>query len=87
MSGISAMQSGLAGIQSGMSGLHKNAQTIASQTASQTLNTSTGINSTGTKELTDAVIDMKSNQHQVEASAKLISAQDEMLGTLLDEMA
>ena len=82
MSGISAMASGIAGIHTGMNGMRQNAHTIATHT----LGTNTD-NTSGYKEVTDAVIDMKVNQHQVEASAKLIKAQDEMLGTLLDELA
>lgn len=78
MSGISAMQSGLAGIHTGMNGLRKDAQVIASQNIQ---------NGPNTKDLTDALVDLKANQHQVEASAKVIKAQDEILGTLLDEMA
>jgi len=78
MAGISAIQSGLAGIHTGMDSLRKDAQVIVSQNIS---------NVTDTKDVTDALIDMKASQHQVEASAKVIETQDEILGTLLDEMA
>jgi len=78
MAGISAIQSGLAGIQSGMNSIRKDAQVIASQSVSTV---------TDTNKVTDALIDMKASEHQVEASAKVIETQDEILGTLLDEMA
>jgi len=78
MAGITAMQSGLAGIYTGMNSIRKDAQVIASQSVSSV---------TDTKDVTDALIDMKASQHQVEASAKVIETQDEILGTLLDEMA
>jgi len=78
MAGISAIQSGLAGINTGMNSFRKDAQVIASQSVS---------NVTDSKNVTDALIDMKASQHQVEASAKVIETQDEILGTLLDEMA
>jgi len=82
MSEISAMHSGMAGIQTGMNGVRQNAHTIATHT----LGTKSD-NTSGYKEVTEAVVDMKVNQQQVEASAKLIKTQDEMLGTLLDELA
>jgi len=78
MAEITAMQSGLAGIYTGMNSIRKDAQVIASQNVSSV---------TDTKDVTDALIDMKASQHQVEASAKVIETQDEILGTLLDEMA
>ena len=78
MAGITAMQSGLAGIYTSMNSIRKDAQVIASQSVSSV---------TDTKDVTDALIDMKASQHQVEASAKVIETQDEILGTLLDEMA
>lgn len=78
MAGITAMQSGLAGIHTGMNSIRKDAHVIASQSVSH---------QTNTKDVTDAIIDMKASQHQVEASAKMIETQDEILGTLLDEMA
>jgi len=78
MAGISATQSGLAGIYSGMQSLRENAQVIASQSTTKTPTS---------KDSTDAMVDTISNQHQVEASAKTVKTHDEMLGTLLDEMA
>ena len=78
MAGISAIQSGLAGIYTGMNSIRKDAQLIASESVSKV---------TDSSNVTDAIIDMKASQHQVEASAKVIETQDEILGTLLDEMA
>ena len=84
MAGISAIHSGLAGIQNGMNSVRKDAHIIASQTIASV----TGVNNNDTsKDLTDAIIDMKSSQHQVEASVQVIKTQDEILGTLLDELA
>lgn len=82
MAGISAMQSGLAGIHTGMNSLRKDAQVIASQSVAHATN-----NGGDSKTLTDALVDMKVSERQVEASAKVIETQDEILGTLLDEMA
>ena len=76
MAGISAMQSALTGIHTGMNAIRKDAHVVATQSIS-----------TDSKDVTEAVIDMKANQHQVEASAKVIKVQDEILGTLLDEIA
>ena len=76
MAGISAMQSALTGIHTGMNAIRQDAHVIATQSIT-----------TDSKDVTEAVIDMKANQHQVEASSKVIKVQDEILGTLLDELA
>jgi hypothetical protein len=39
------------------------------------------------KEVTRALIDLKSSSLQVEASVKALSVQNDVLGSLLDEMA
>jgi flagellar hook-associated protein FlgK len=74
---IDAMSSGMAGIHRGMQGLQKNAQEIVSATT----------NREGPGSLEKPAVEMLSNQQQVEASSKVVKAQDDMLGSLLDEMA
>ena len=39
------------------------------------------------KEVTKAVVDLKSSSRQVEASVKVLTVQNDVLGSLLDEMA
>ena len=78
MSMISGFQSALAGIDRGMNALRQDAHVIASQGA---------LNSPTNQDVTEAIVDLNVSSHQVEASSKVIKAQDEMLGTLLDEMA
>jgi len=75
---ISGFQSALSGINRGMNALRQDAQVIASQGT---------IDAPSNQKVTEAIVDLKSNSRQVEASAKVIKAQDEMLGALLDEMA
>jgi len=78
MSTISGFQSGLTGMHRGMNALKQDAHVIASQGTE---------NASSDKDLTHAIVDLKASTHQVEASAKTIKAQDQMLGTLLDELA
>jgi len=78
MNSVTGFQSALAGIHRGMNALRNDAQVIATQGSS---------NSLADKDVTKAIVDLQPSKQQVEASAKVISAQDEMLGTLLDEMA
>jgi flagellar hook protein FlgE len=73
MSTIPAFQSGLAGIQSGMQSLNRNAAKIASADTLQ---------SGG--DLTEPLVNMIRDEHQVKASAKVIEASSAMMGTLLD---
>jgi len=74
----SGFQSALAGINRGMNALKQDAHIIASQ------GTTTAAKS---EDVTEAIVDLSVSRQQVVASAKVISSQDEMLGTLLDEMA
>ena len=78
MSAISGFQSALTGIHRGMNALRQDAHVIASQGAT---------NSPTDQDVTKAIVDLNISSHQVEASSKVIKAQDEMLGTLLDELA
>ena len=75
---ISGFQSSLQGIHSGFQGLRNNAQEIASSTIED---------SPLRKESTESIVGMISNSHHVEANVKTLKAQDEMLGTLIDELA
>ena len=73
MNTIPAFQSGLAGIQSGMQSLNRNAAKIAS---ADTLQSGAS--------LTEPLVNMIRDEHQVKASAKVIEASSSMMGTLLD---
>ena len=65
----------LAGIRNGFEGLQKNASQIARTS-----------NPAGeeTQSLVAAVVDLKANVQQVEASMEVLSVSDELIGTLLD---
>lgn len=73
MSTIPAFQSGLAGIQSGMQGLNRNAAKIASTESLQS-----------DADISQPLVHMISDKHQVQASAKIIETSNEMLGSILD---
>ena len=75
---VTGMQSSLNGIHSGFQQLRNNAHTIASNSVEQ---------SPTSKENTDAIVGLTVNQQQVEFNAKALKVQDDMLGTLLDELA
>ena len=75
MSGSITLNSGLAGIQSGLNGLQKAASDIAS---TETMEQGSP------QSLAESLVDLKVYQHQVGASAQVVKAADEMLGTLLD---
>ncbi|VAX03980.1 hypothetical protein MNBD_GAMMA20-1107 [hydrothermal vent metagenome] len=71
---IPALQTGIAGINTALDGMRRNATEIAS-------------NTTNPADTARALVDLRTHQHQVEASAKVVKAADEMLGSLLDERA
>ncbi|HEB92419.1 MAG TPA: hypothetical protein ENI94_02935 [Gammaproteobacteria bacterium] len=73
---ISTLQTGIAGINNGLDGIRRSATQIAHTD-----------NTTNPADTARALIDLRTNQHQVEASAKVVKAADEMLGSLLDERA
>lgn len=73
MSTIPAFQSGLAGIQTGMQSLNRNAAKIAS---------SETIQSGG--DFTEPLVNMIRDEQQVKASAKVIEASNNMIGSILD---
>lgn len=70
------LQAGLQGVQGGLDQFGRAASQIAS-TASLTNNTSA----------IDSLVAIKQAQQTVEASAKVISVADALIGTLIDERA
>jgi len=74
----SALGNALHGIQKGLIGMDKNAAKIASADA---------FNSQNPTDAAQPLVDMKSNQLQIEASAKVMKTVDETLGNLLDVVA
>ena len=78
MSTISTLNEGLAGIQNGQSLAKEAASSIASTEKATEGHPSS---------YAEPIVDLIRAENQVEASAKMIKAQDEILGTLLDEMA
>ena len=75
MSGSINFDSGLTGIRNGLDGIQKTASQIASK------DTMEGGNS---HELAESLVELKVYNHQVSASAQVVKATDQMLGTLLD---
>ena len=76
---LSVQTSAVQGIQRGLDGMRKNAAEIAS--ADQ-------LNQAGNDtDLAGAMVEMNQNKVQVQASAKVVSALDEMVGTLIDTRA
>ncbi len=73
MSTIPAFQSGLNGIQTGLQSLNQNAAKIASAGALQS-NT----------DITEPLINLLSDELQIKASAKVIEASNNLIGTILD---
>lgn len=75
--GVLAVQNeALQGIQRGLDGMRRNASQIAS--ADQ-------LNRAGQEtSLAGAMVEMQQNKVQVQASAEVVSAIDEVLGTLID---
>jgi len=76
MSEISALNSSLLGIQKGLSGMRKNAADIAKS--------GPGLS---TEQLTTSIVDLKANELQVQASAKVLETIDKTIGSLFDEEA
>ena len=72
------LDTALTGINKGLDKLQENASQIASKTIMEGENT---------KPLVEALIVLKTNVQQVEASAKVLAAEDKLIGTLLDTKA
>lgn len=76
----SVLSAGVQGMQQSQRQINQSASEIAKVSTSQTpLNTAT--------ELTEPLIDMKIEQNVFDASAKVVSSADAMLGVLLDTKA
>ena len=75
MTGPVNFSNGLNGIRTGLDGMQKTAGQIASKDAME---------SAGTHDLAESMVDLKVYKNQVGASAQLVKAIDQMLGTLLD---
>jgi len=65
----------LSGVQKGLAGFQKNSGQIAGAVISESANE---------KLLITAVVDLKINETQVAASMKVLSASEELIGTILD---
>ena len=74
----SAMQSATMGMQRGINGLGENAAEIAS--ASQ-------MDGSAVRDISKPLVEQTQNLQQVAASAKVLKAEDEMIGRLIDQMA
>ena len=76
MSVLSVQSEAVQGIQRGLDGMRKNASEIAS--ADQ-------LNKAGKDtSLVGSLVDLEQNKMQVQASAKVVSAVDEVLGSIID---
>lgn len=76
---LSVQSSAVLGIQRGLDGMRKDAAEIAS--ADQ-------LNNAGQQtDMVESLVSMKQNQIQVQASAKVVSALDEVLGSIIDTRA
>lgn len=73
---LSIQNNAVMGIQQGLNNMRRNAAEIAS--ADQLSQAGSGT------DLVGPLVELKQNQMQVQASAKVVSAADEVLGTLLD---
>ena len=71
--------SAIQGIQRAQEGLKRNASEIASASALS--------NKQGGKDMTRSLVEMHQHKTNGQASVKVLKAADEMVGTLLDEMA
>lgn len=77
-----ALYTGLQGIQTNMNGLHKTAHEVATAGVPKA--------SAGTQpasSLEESLVDLRLYELGAQASAKVVKAADEMLGTLLDTTA
>lgn len=73
---LSVQNEAVQGIQRGLEGMRRNASQIAS--ADQ-------LNRAGQEtDLAGSLVEMQQNKVQVQASAEVVSAMDEVLGTLID---
>ncbi len=73
----STFNSGMQGLQRAQEGLDRNAETVAKAVAKSDM----------TEDVTTAMIESEKNVVQAQASAKVVTAADEMVGTLIDMKA
>lgn len=78
MNDISALNSAMQGIQQGLTGMRKNALDVAKVGASE---------SSGPADYVKPLVDLKQNELQVMASAKVLNSVDEAIGSLFDDKA
>jgi len=84
----SASSHGLQGIHRGMQMLRKDAQEIADASISHSRDPAQPVpDDTKKAEFERPLVGLIEDNQQVSASAKVIQAESEMLGTLLDDMA
>ena len=69
------VNSGLTGVQKGLDGIEKAASQLASKDTME---------GADTKSIAEALIDLKVSERQVAASAQVVKAVDDAIGTLLD---
>jgi len=81
---ISALNTGINGINQGLGNMRRNASAIA-----QAINNSTDNNDAVTQpvDVTSALVNLKMDTLQVQASAKVVETVHEMIGSLLDVTA
>jgi len=80
--GIQALNAGLQGIQTGLNNLRNDANDIAQ---AGNPNPAAAGDAPRRPELAESLVNLKVDTRQVEASAEVVKAADEVLGTLLDE--
>jgi len=80
---LSVQSSAVQGIQRGLDGMRKDAAEIAS---ADQLNKA-GQETASASDLTGALVDLNQNKVQVQASAKVVSALDEVIGSIIDTRA
>jgi len=86
----SVLSAGLAGIQAGQSSAFEAAQKIATATVtaapsdSSDSDTTTATSSGGLDAITEGAVELVASEQQVQASAAVVKAADEVLGTLID---
>lgn len=75
MSGTIKFESALSGVRNGINNLQNETNKIASKKTME---------HTGVQDLVSPLVNLKSSIQQISASAEVVKASDEMIGTLLD---
>lgn len=82
----SVMASGLQGVQRGVNNAQQAAQNIA-ETTTQPREQSNNVERAGSDErpsLEESIVELKTSERQVEASAQVVKTADDLLGTIVD---